>query len=71
MLKIGEFSRLSRVTVKTLHYYDGIGLLNPSQKPKLFDSLSPGACFIHTSETENPPVKFTGGFLFTDDQNYL
>ncbi len=27
MLKIGEFSRLSQVTVKTLRYYDEIGLL--------------------------------------------
>jgi len=31
MLKIGEFSRLSRVTVKTLHHYDEIGLLTPSR----------------------------------------
>lgn len=31
MLKIGEFSRLSQVTVKTLHHYDEIGLLKPSQ----------------------------------------
>lgn len=31
MLKIGEFSRISRVTVKTLHHYDEIGLFKPSQ----------------------------------------
>ena len=31
MLKIGEFSRLSQVTVKTLHHYDDIGLLKPAQ----------------------------------------
>ena len=31
MLKIGEFSRLSQVTVKTLRYYDDIGLLKPAQ----------------------------------------
>jgi len=30
MLKIGEFSRLSQVTVKTLHHYDEIGLLVPA-----------------------------------------
>jgi DNA-binding transcriptional MerR regulator len=30
MLRIGEFSRLSQVTVKTLHHYDSIGLLKPS-----------------------------------------
>jgi DNA-binding transcriptional MerR regulator len=29
MLKIGDFSFLSRVTVKTLRYYDEIGLLKP------------------------------------------
>jgi DNA-binding transcriptional MerR regulator len=30
MFKIGEFSRLTRVTVTTLRYYDEIGLLTPS-----------------------------------------
>ncbi|MFN2189447.1 MAG: MerR family transcriptional regulator, partial [Candidatus Promineifilaceae bacterium] len=30
MLKIGEFSRLSEVTVKTLHHYDELGLLRPA-----------------------------------------
>jgi DNA-binding transcriptional MerR regulator len=30
MLRIGEFSRLSQVTVKTLRHYDDIGLLKPS-----------------------------------------
>jgi effector-binding domain-containing protein len=29
MFKIGDFSRFSFVTVKTLHYYDEIGLLKP------------------------------------------
>lgn len=29
MFKIGEFSKLSRVSVKTLRYYDEIGLLKP------------------------------------------
>lgn len=29
MMKIGEFSQLSRITVKTLRYYDDIGLLKP------------------------------------------
>ena len=31
MLKVGEFSRLSQVTVATLHHYDAIGLLTPAQ----------------------------------------
>lgn len=30
MLKIGEFSRLSQVTVKTLHHYDELGLIRPA-----------------------------------------
>lgn len=30
MLKIGDFSRLSRVSVKALRYYDEIGLLRPA-----------------------------------------
>ena len=30
MLKIGEFSQLSQVTVKTLHHYDEMGLLKPA-----------------------------------------
>ena len=29
MLKIGEFSKLCKSTVKTLRYYDEVGLLNP------------------------------------------
>jgi effector-binding domain-containing protein len=31
MFKIGEFSRFSQVTVKTLRYYDQIGLLKPAE----------------------------------------
>src|SRR5262245_16954084 len=31
LLKIGDFSRLSHVSIKTLRYYDEIGLLSPSQ----------------------------------------
>jgi DNA-binding transcriptional MerR regulator len=30
MLKIGEFSQLSQVTIKTLHHYDSMGLLQPA-----------------------------------------
>lgn len=37
MLRIGEFSRLSRVTVKTLHHYDQIGLLKPAHTDKFTD----------------------------------
>lgn len=31
MFKIGEFSKLSQVSVKTLRYYDELGLLRPAQ----------------------------------------
>src|SRR5690349_16822422 len=31
MLKIGEFARLSQVSIKTLRHYDALGLLRPSQ----------------------------------------
>ncbi|HKZ68695.1 MAG TPA: MerR family transcriptional regulator [Anaerolineales bacterium] len=31
MIKIGDFSKLSRVSVKTLRYYDDLGLLTPVQ----------------------------------------
>jgi len=31
MFKIGDFSRLSRVSVKALRYYDEIGLLKPAE----------------------------------------
>lgn len=34
MLKIGEFSRLSQVTIATLHHYDDIGLLKPAHVDK-------------------------------------
>jgi len=30
MLKIGDFSKLARVTVKTLHHYEQLGLLRPA-----------------------------------------
>ena len=31
MLKIGDFSKLAGVSVKTLHHYDALGLLRPAQ----------------------------------------
>ena len=31
MLKIGEFSKLSRVSVRMLRHYDEIGLLSPAR----------------------------------------
>jgi DNA-binding transcriptional MerR regulator len=35
MFKIGEFSRLSRVSVRMLRHYDQLGLLKPSQTDRL------------------------------------
>jgi effector-binding domain-containing protein len=35
MFKIGDFSKFSRVSVKTLRYYDEIGLLNPVKVDEL------------------------------------
>src|SRR5512140_443157 len=35
MFKIGEFSRLSRVSIRMLRYYDQLGLLKPSQTDRL------------------------------------
>ena len=32
MFKIGDFSKLSRVSVKTLRYYDELGLVRPSRR---------------------------------------
>mgnify|MGYP003304565359 CR=1 FL=1 len=34
MLRIGQFSKLARVTIKTLRYYDKIGLLKPAMTDK-------------------------------------
>lgn len=36
MLRIGEFSKLAKITIKTLRYYDKIGLL----KPAMIDSAT-------------------------------
>ncbi len=30
MFKIGDFARIGRISVKTLHHYDDIGLLKPA-----------------------------------------
>lgn len=34
MIRIGDFSKLSRVTIKTLRYYDEVGLLKPAHVDK-------------------------------------
>ena len=37
MLKIGEFSKLSRISVRMLRHYDEIGLLKPAQIDRFTD----------------------------------
>lgn len=37
MLKIGEFSKLSRVSVRMLRHYDDIGLLKPAETDRSTD----------------------------------
>lgn len=37
MLKIGEFSKLSRVSVRMLRHYDEIGLLKPAETNRFTD----------------------------------
>ena len=37
MLKIGDFSKLSRVSIRMLRYYDEIGLLKPAETDRFTD----------------------------------
>ena len=48
MLKIGEFSKLSRVSVRMLRHYDEIGLLKPAEIDR-FTDLSAGALNLSDS----------------------
>ena len=41
MLKIGEFSKLSRVSVRMLRHYDEIGLLKPAEIDRFTDWAFP------------------------------
>jgi DNA-binding transcriptional MerR regulator len=45
MYRIGEFSRRSQIPVKTLRYYDGIGLLRPAH-------VEPGSSYRHYSAAQ-------------------
>ena len=42
MLKIGEFSKLSRVSVRMLRHYDEIGLLKPAKIDRSTDYRKTG-----------------------------
>ena len=37
MLKIGEFSKLSRISIRMLRHYDEIGLLKPAEIDRFTD----------------------------------
>ena len=47
MLKIGEFSKLSRVSIRMLRHYDEIGLLHPA-------SIDPFTGYRYYSEDQLP-----------------
>ena len=49
MLKIGEFSKLSRVSIRMLRYYDAIGLLKPAETDRFTD-------YRYYSEAQLPVV---------------
>jgi DNA-binding transcriptional MerR regulator len=44
MIRIGDFSKLSRVPVKTLRYYDKMSLLKPVVKITTESKLTGFAC---------------------------
>ena len=64
MYKIGEFSLLNKVTIKTLRYYDEIGLF----KPKLVDRFTGYRYYDDTQQDEfNKIVKYKNlGFSLED-----
>ena len=49
MLKIGEFSKLSRVSIRMLRYCDAIGLLKPAETDRFTD-------YRYYSEAQLPVV---------------
>ena len=49
MLKIGDFSKLSRVSIRMLRYYDEIGLLKPAETDRFTD-------YRYYSESQLPTV---------------
>ena len=49
MLKIGDFSKLSRVSIRMLRYYDEIGLLKPAETDRFTD-------YRYYSEAQLPAV---------------
>ena len=54
MLKIGEFSKLSRVSVRMLRHYDEIGLLKPAETDRFTD-------YRYYREDRLPTVGCRGG----------
>lgn len=50
MLKIGEFSKLSRVSIRMLRRYNGVGLLLPAE----IDPITGYRYHISPHETKDP-----------------
>jgi len=57
LLSIGEFSQLSRMTIKALHYYEKINLLHPAW-------IDPDSGYRYYDASQLPYVQIIG--LFTD-----
>ena len=77
MLKIGEFSRLTNLTIRALHHYETIGLLVPEK----IDEFT-NYCYYSTDQLEivnkikilkniGLPLKAIKEALYTDDPNTL
>ena len=52
MLKIGEFSKLSRVSVRMLRHYDEIGLLKPAE----IDRFTDYRYYVQSQRQNAPPL---------------
>ncbi len=65
MLKIGEFSRLTRVSVRMLHYYDDIGLLKPVQT----DKFTGYRLYSVSQVAALQKNRYAAGYEFPDSRN--
>lgn len=59
MFKIGEFAKLSGVTVKTLRHYDEIGLLKPARVDE--ESGEESRCALPQKVHWSPYIMAHGG----------
>lgn len=61
MFKIGDFSKLSRVSIKALHLYDRIGLLKPIQVDQFTSDRYYYASQL-TNEIQANPDRIVGSY---------